>query len=78
MCLTNDNFKNLPAGDTVDRLLKEWQTGILQGQTDEHGSYSFFGFLGEYEVTAAYSNKMINSTFSLTQGKETKHFNMQL
>ncbi|KAL0412408.1 UNVERIFIED_CONTAM: Endo-1,4-beta-xylanase 1 [Sesamum radiatum] len=53
MCLTDGDFNNLPAGDTVDKLLKEWQTGTLEGRTDEHGSYSFFGFLGEYVVTAS-------------------------
>ncbi|KAG8364400.1 hypothetical protein BUALT_Bualt19G0124900 [Buddleja alternifolia] len=78
MCLTDDDFNNLPAGDTVDILLKEWQTGILEGQTDEHGSYSFFGFLGDYRVTAKYGTKTVGSTFSLSRGKETKHFNIQL
>ncbi|KAI3447951.1 hypothetical protein Pfo_004616 [Paulownia fortunei] len=78
MCLTDNDFNNLPAGDTVDNLLKEWQTGILEGQTDEQGSYSFFGFLGEYKVTAKYGTKTVDSTFSLSRGKETKHFNIQL
>ncbi|KAL6497905.1 hypothetical protein OROHE_026751 [Orobanche hederae] len=78
MCLTDSDFNNLAAGDTVDKLLREWQTGILQGQSDEHGSYSFSGFLGEYKVTANYGTKTVDSTFSLSLGKETKHFNMQL
>ncbi|KAK6120891.1 hypothetical protein DH2020_045364 [Rehmannia glutinosa] len=78
MCLTDSDFNNLPAGDTVDKLLKEWETGILEGQTDEHGSYSFFGFLGEYKLTANYGTKTVDSTFSLSRGKETKHFNIQL
>ncbi|WMV38631.1 hypothetical protein MTR67_032016 [Solanum verrucosum] len=30
MCLTDTNFHNLPAGDIVDNLLKEWQTGVVQ------------------------------------------------
>ncbi|XP_073022926.1 endo-1,4-beta-xylanase 5-like [Primulina eburnea] len=78
MCLTDDEFNNLPAGDTVDRLLREWQTGAADGETAEYGSYSFFGFLGEYKVTAKLGNATVNSTFSLSQGKETKHFNIQL
>ena len=78
MCLTDNNFQNLPAGDVVDKLLKEWQTGVVQGQTDEHGSYSFFGFLGEYKVSVKYSNRGVNSTFSLCGGDETKHYNIQL
>ncbi|PIN14282.1 Endo-1,4-beta-xylanase [Handroanthus impetiginosus] len=78
MCLTDDDFNNLPAGKMVDKLLKAWQTGILEGQTDHYGSYSFFGFLGEYKVAAKYGNKTIDSTFSLSRGKETKHFNIQM
>ncbi|KAL8027843.1 hypothetical protein ABFS82_14G120200 [Erythranthe guttata] len=78
MCLTDGDFNNLPAGETVDNLLKEWDTGILNGQTDEHGSYTFFGFLGEYKVTAKYGNATFDSTFSLPRGKETKQFNIQM
>ncbi|KAL6346691.1 hypothetical protein AAG906_000309 [Vitis piasezkii] len=78
MCLTDDNFHNLPAGDVVDKLLKEWQTGEIGGQTDDHGSYSFFGFLGEYQVTVRYGNRTANSTFSLCRGDETRHFSIQL
>ncbi|KAH9694759.1 GH10 domain-containing protein [Citrus sinensis] len=46
MCLTDNNLQNLPAGDVVDKLLKECQTGEVTGHTDAHGSYSFYGFLG--------------------------------
>ncbi|KAJ7967180.1 Endo-1,4-beta-xylanase [Quillaja saponaria] len=78
MCLTNNDFQNLPAGDVVDKLLKEWQTGYVEGVTDEHGSYSFFGFLGEYKINVKYGNGTANSTFSLCQGEETRHFSIQL
>uniref|UniRef100_A0A7N2N0K6 GH10 domain-containing protein n=1 Tax=Quercus lobata TaxID=97700 RepID=A0A7N2N0K6_QUELO len=78
MCLTDNNFQNLPAGDTVDKLLKEWQTGEVQGQTNEHGSYSFYGFLGEYKMNVKYNNRRVNSTFSLCGGDETKHYNIPL
>ncbi|PON90012.1 1,4-alpha-glucan-branching enzyme [Trema orientale] len=77
MCLTDNNFQNLPAGDVVDYLLKEWQTGELEGVTDDHGSYSFYGFLGEYKVNVKYQNRAANSTFSLCQGEETRHFSIQ-
>ncbi|KAM1569869.1 hypothetical protein COP1_035080 [Malus domestica] len=78
MCLTDDNLQNLPAGDVVDKLLKEWQTGEVEGQTDEHGSYSFYGFLGEYRVSIKYGNRTSSSTFSLCQGEETRHVSIQL
>ncbi|CAN6685330.1 unnamed protein product [Malus baccata var. baccata] len=78
MCLTDNNLQNLPAGDVVDKLLKEWQTGEIEGQTDEHGSYSFYGFLGEYRVSIKYGNRTSTSTFSLCQGEETRHVSIQL
>ncbi|KAF8405066.1 hypothetical protein HHK36_009963 [Tetracentron sinense] len=78
MCLTDNNFNNLPAGDVVDKLLQEWQTGKKEGKTDEHGSYSFSGFLGEYKMHVTYGNKSTNSTFSLCRGDETRHFSIQL
>uniref|UniRef100_A0A2N9HCS1 GH10 domain-containing protein n=1 Tax=Fagus sylvatica TaxID=28930 RepID=A0A2N9HCS1_FAGSY len=77
MCLTDSNFQNLPAGDVVDKLLKELQTGVVEGQTDDHGSYSFYGFLGEYQVSVTYGNRRANSTFSLSRGDETRHYNIQ-
>ncbi|KAF5448964.1 hypothetical protein F2P56_029454 [Juglans regia] len=78
MCLTDNNFQNLPAGDVVDKLLKEWQTGEIEGETDEHGSYSFHGFLGEYQISVKYGNRTANSTISLCRGDETKHYNIQI
>ncbi|KAK4405338.1 Endo-1,4-beta-xylanase 1 [Sesamum angolense] len=32
MCLTDGDFNNLPAGDTVDKLLKEWQMGLWRAE----------------------------------------------
>ncbi|KAK7310533.1 hypothetical protein RJT34_08097 [Clitoria ternatea] len=74
MCLTDDNFKNLPAGDVVDKLLQEWESGRVEGITDGHGAFSFYGFLGEYKIFVKYGNRTTYSTFSLSRGQETKHF----
>ncbi|KAJ0969958.1 hypothetical protein J5N97_022835 [Dioscorea zingiberensis] len=78
MCLTDDKFENLPAGDVVDKLIQEWQTNQTGGFTNEHGLYSFNGFLGEYKITVSFGNKSTVTTFSLAQGEETKHLNIQL
>lgn len=78
MCLTDNSLHNLPAGDVVDALLKEWQTGMVEGHTDGHGAFTFVGFLGEYEVSVNYGNKTTSSTLSLCGGDETKHWNIQL
>uniref|UniRef100_A0A453IQD5 GH10 domain-containing protein n=1 Tax=Aegilops tauschii subsp. strangulata TaxID=200361 RepID=A0A453IQD5_AEGTS len=34
MCLTDDNFNNLPVGDTVDKLIAEWKTSSHVGVAD--------------------------------------------
>nr|XP_009761414.1 PREDICTED: uncharacterized protein LOC104213578 isoform X2 [Nicotiana sylvestris] len=78
MCLTDPDLNNLPTGDVVDKLLKEWETGVLKGQTDARGSYSFYGFLGDYKVTASYGGKVVDAAFSLSRSEETKHFSIQL
>ncbi|KAK7258033.1 hypothetical protein RIF29_32423 [Crotalaria pallida] len=78
MCLTDNDFRNLPAGDVVDKLLEEWQTGLVEGVTDDHGSFSFYGFLGEYRISVRHENRTADSTFSLCRGEETKHFTIGL
>ncbi|KAI3774300.1 hypothetical protein L1987_48850 [Smallanthus sonchifolius] len=78
MCLTDPNFQNPPAGDVVDKLLlKEWSTGVVNGQSDEDGTFSFDGFLGEYMVNVNFGNRTSNSTFFIYKG-ETNHFSIQL
>lgn len=51
MCLTDNNFKNLPTGDVVDKLIAEWKTQALVGKTSVDGIYEDEIFLGEYIVT---------------------------
>ncbi|EPS72309.1 hypothetical protein M569_02449, partial [Genlisea aurea] len=76
MCLTDGEFNNLPTGDKVDELLREWGTAALEGTADKHGSYSFLGFLGEYRISATVGNTTVKATLSLAAGKDTKHFNI--
>ncbi|PHT41889.1 hypothetical protein CQW23_20743 [Capsicum baccatum] len=78
MCLTDNNFDNLPTGDIVDNLLKEWQTRVVHGETDEHGTFSFSGFLGEYKATVKFGNRTANSIFTLYRGDETRHIYVHL
>lgn len=79
MCLTDYKFKNLPTGELIDQLLlKEWRTGTKRGNTNEFGSYSFRGFLGEYKVVVVYNRKVIESFFSLGRAVETKHITIRL
>ncbi|CAI0445237.1 unnamed protein product [Linum tenue] len=78
MCLTDGNLNNLPAGDVVDKLLKEWYTGVQTGSSDQQGSFSFYGFLGEYSVKVEYSGRTVNSTLSLSKGDETKQLSIRV
>ncbi|XP_010431807.1 PREDICTED: uncharacterized protein LOC104716145 [Camelina sativa] len=78
MCLTDDKFRNLPAGDMVDQKLIEWKTGEVKATTDDHGTSSFDGFLGEYRVGIIYQGKTVNTSFSLSRSHETKHVRLQI
>ncbi|KAK1419330.1 hypothetical protein QVD17_28495 [Tagetes erecta] len=79
MCLTDPSFQNLPAGDVVDELLlKEWSTGVVNGQSDVNGTFSFNGCLGEYVVNVEFGNRTFNSTLFISKGDETIHFSIQL
>ncbi|CAN6207675.1 unnamed protein product [Urochloa humidicola] len=78
MCLTDANFTNLPAGDVVDRLLEEWQTREVVGDTNDRGSFNFSAFLGEYKLVVTYQNLTSEGTFSLARSDDTKHINVRL
>ena len=78
MCLTDDKFHNLPAGDVVDQKLLEWTTGEVKAKTDDHGTFSFLGFLGEYRVSIMYEGKTVNSSFSLSRDPQTKHVRLRI
>ncbi|KAF2550702.1 hypothetical protein F2Q68_00037776 [Brassica cretica] len=64
MCLTDGNFRNLPAGDVVDKLLREWGGLRVQttGLTDSDGFFEASLFHGDYDINIAHP--LINSTAS--------------
>ncbi|KAI9127849.1 hypothetical protein K1719_000842 [Acacia pycnantha] len=61
MCLTDNNFNNLPTGDVVDKILKEIGSNRLRGKTDANGLYEASFFHGDYEVEISHSS-LPNST----------------
>ncbi|GAU21685.1 hypothetical protein TSUD_242570 [Trifolium subterraneum] len=63
MCLTDNNFKNLPTGDVVDKLLKEWGKTTISTMTDKYGFLETSLFHGEYEVEISHPVKK-NLTFT--------------
>ncbi|XAR53038.1 Endo-1,4-beta-xylanase [Bertholletia excelsa] len=62
MCLTDNNFNNLPAGDVVDKLIREWKTQHLKGTTDVDGVFEQDVFCGKYSVTVLDPHSGVNLT----------------
>ncbi|KAM0950450.1 putative endo-1,4-beta-xylanase [Dioscorea sansibarensis] len=63
MCLTDNNFKNLPTGDVVDKLLNEWKT-FSQFEAIANSTHAFFEldlFHGEYEITTTHPSSNSSS-----------------
>ncbi|KAK7264164.1 hypothetical protein RJT34_31768 [Clitoria ternatea] len=63
ICLTDNNFKNLPAGDVVDKLISEWKVEKLSGTTDQNGLLEATLFHGDYEMKINHPLKN-NYTFT--------------
>ncbi|KAK9286308.1 hypothetical protein L1049_014698 [Liquidambar formosana] len=66
MCLTDNNFKNLPTGDVVDKLIQEWggRGGLVVGTTDADGFFETSLFHGDYEVSSISHPAATNSSLS--------------
>ncbi|KAK3011920.1 hypothetical protein RJ639_010498 [Escallonia herrerae] len=56
MCLTDNQFKNLPTGDVVDKFIAEWSHKGLLGVTDTAGFFDSSLFHGEYEAKISHPN----------------------
>lgn len=56
MCLTDGNFKNLPTGDVVDKLLREWGglRSQITGVTDADGFCEASLFYGDYDINISH------------------------
>lgn len=67
MCLTDNNFRNLPTGDVVDKLLRAWgRKGLVSGTTDADGFIETSLFHGDYEVKISHPSVKNNSGFART------------
>ncbi|XP_042003715.1 endo-1,4-beta-xylanase 5-like [Salvia splendens] len=64
MCLTDNTLKNLPAGDVVDALLKEWRTSAIEGKSEVHGAFGFIGFHGQYHVAVSWQQNRAHDAVS--------------
>ncbi|XP_027108856.2 endo-1,4-beta-xylanase 5 [Coffea arabica] len=54
MCLTDNNFRNLPTGDVVDKIIKELKHEDLIGTTDDEGHFETSLYHGDYEAIISH------------------------
>ncbi|XBJ15580.1 hypothetical protein VPH35_007447 [Triticum aestivum] len=54
MCLTDNNFNNLPAGDRVDKLIAEWRAHPEGATMDANGVTELDLVHGEYSFTVTH------------------------
>ncbi|XP_065871864.1 endo-1,4-beta-xylanase 5-like [Euphorbia lathyris] len=76
MCLTDNNFKNLPTGDVVDKLLHEWG-GLkeLFGSTDLNGFFETSLSHGDYHVKIHHpsANSSLDQQLNLDSSIDSDH-----
>ncbi|XP_030960786.1 endo-1,4-beta-xylanase 5-like [Quercus lobata] len=65
MCLTDNSFNNLPTGNVVDKLLREWGSS-LKGTADGDGFFEASLSHGDYELKISHPNV---TSFSLAQSQ---------
>ncbi|ESW03678.1 hypothetical protein PHAVU_011G033100 [Phaseolus vulgaris] len=63
LCLVDNNFKNLPAGNVVDKFISQWKSNKLSGVTDKNGFLEITLFHGDYEMEILHPNQK-NNTFT--------------
>ncbi|XP_023633722.1 uncharacterized protein LOC17880008 [Capsella rubella] len=70
MCLTDGNFRNLPTGDVVDKLLREWGGLGTQstGVTNADGFFEASLFHGDYDLNIShpFTNSISSYNFTLS------------
>uniref|UniRef100_A0A0A8YH42 GH10 domain-containing protein n=1 Tax=Arundo donax TaxID=35708 RepID=A0A0A8YH42_ARUDO len=71
MCLTDNNFRNLPVGNVVDKLIWEWRTRSNVGVADADGYYEAELFHGDYKVTVGHPVPNSTVVQSLSVDKES-------
>ncbi|KAK7269930.1 hypothetical protein RIF29_22743 [Crotalaria pallida] len=77
MHLVDENFQNTPAGDVVDKLIKEWGTGHQKAIADSKGFIDISLHHGEYDITVTHpithSSKILNLVVGKDFPQETIH-----
>ncbi|KAG2401360.1 uncharacterized protein HKW66_Vig0196040 [Vigna angularis] len=78
--LADENFKNTPAGDVVDKLIREWGTGPNIATADGRGIVDISLHHGDYDVTVTHprihSPRKLNLSVKRDLSLETIHVKM--
>ncbi|KAG2542692.1 endo-1,4-beta-xylanase 5-like [Panicum virgatum] len=76
MCLTDNNFKNLPQGDVVDKLIAEWRSTPRAGATDAQGFFEAELVHGEYKVSVSHPalNNSVTRSVKVDLGSGSEHY----
>ncbi|XP_062209158.1 endo-1,4-beta-xylanase 5-like [Phragmites australis] len=76
MCLTDNEFNNLPQGDVVDRLIAEWRATPRAGATDAQGYFEAELVHGEYKVTVSHPslNSSVSRSIKVELGSGSDHY----
>ncbi|QCD88721.1 endo-1 [Vigna unguiculata] len=64
ICLVDNNFKNLAAGNVVDKFLSQWKSKKFSGVTDKNGYLELSLFHGDYEMKTSHP---VKNNFTFTQ-----------
>ncbi|PKA59901.1 Adenylyl-sulfate kinase, chloroplastic [Apostasia shenzhenica] len=78
MCLTDNNFRNLPTGDVVDKLIGEWRSEKIVATTDDDGFFKAHLFHGEHEIEISHPSANQISVKSLKVEPALHHESMVL
>ncbi|KAH6793415.1 hypothetical protein C2S52_003892 [Perilla frutescens var. hirtella] len=79
LCLIDNNFKNLEAGDLVDKLIDEWRSRV-KGVTNNEGDFHEKVFHGAYNITCSHPlmPNSLHTTFNVTKEEGTLDLSITL
>ncbi|XP_047093519.1 endo-1,4-beta-xylanase 4-like [Lolium rigidum] len=73
MCLTDNNFNNLPVGALVDKLIAEWKTHKTAATTDANGLVELDLVHGDYKLTVNHPSLHTAATKTMTVDATSDH-----
>ncbi|KAL9232698.1 hypothetical protein vseg_007777 [Gypsophila vaccaria] len=74
MCLTDQNFKNTPNGDIVDKLTKLWRSEPLELSAEVQGFSEALLLHGNYEVVVRHPDTSSSINLTLTVSEKSPDF----